>query len=186
MRDLLGRELNVVCEDNNLTISLSTSDIEIIKDVLNQETNYGFSLVIFSERIQNLPSECHNFISVEREKSGMFESEIATDKKTKAWPIAIIFGLFAIIGILAYFPWVDAFKIEIFTKALDAIKTFEVFDSTVFAYILGSVQAFGSWDLFGIQVLMVIATLLVKWIYKIDFNDYIDKFYVKIPMSFQT
>ena len=54
----------------------SYRDIEIIKDVLNQDTNYGFSLVIFSERIQNLPSECHNFISVEKEKSGMFESEI--------------------------------------------------------------------------------------------------------------
>ena len=31
---LLGRELNVVCEDNgNVTMSLSTSDIEIIKEI---------------------------------------------------------------------------------------------------------------------------------------------------------
>ena len=31
---LLGRELNVVCEgDNNLNVSLSTSDIEIIKEL---------------------------------------------------------------------------------------------------------------------------------------------------------
>ena len=31
---LMGRELNVVCEDdNNITISLSTSDIEIIREI---------------------------------------------------------------------------------------------------------------------------------------------------------
>ena len=31
---LLGRELNVVCEENNnITISLSTSDIEIIREI---------------------------------------------------------------------------------------------------------------------------------------------------------
>lgn len=31
---LLGRELNVVCEDdNNVTMTLSTSDIEIIKEI---------------------------------------------------------------------------------------------------------------------------------------------------------
>ncbi len=33
---LLGRELNVVCEDNNnVTIALSTSDIEIIREIRN-------------------------------------------------------------------------------------------------------------------------------------------------------
>lgn len=55
----------------------SYRDVEIIRDILNQGINYGFSLIIFSDRLQNLPSECHNFISVEKEKSGIFESEIA-------------------------------------------------------------------------------------------------------------
>ena len=32
---LLGRELNVVCEDSGITMSLSTSDIEIIKEIRN-------------------------------------------------------------------------------------------------------------------------------------------------------
>ena len=30
---LMGRELDVVCEDNNITMSLSTIDVEIIKEV---------------------------------------------------------------------------------------------------------------------------------------------------------
>ena len=52
-------------------------DVEIIKDILADEENYGFSLLIFSEKLQNLPSECKNFINVNKERSGIFESEIS-------------------------------------------------------------------------------------------------------------
>lgn len=52
-------------------------DVEIIKDILSDGSNFGFSLVIFSEKLQNLPSECKNFINVYRERSGIFESEIS-------------------------------------------------------------------------------------------------------------
>ena len=30
---LLGRELNIVCEDNNFLLKLSTSDVEIIREI---------------------------------------------------------------------------------------------------------------------------------------------------------
>ena len=52
-------------------------DVEIIKDILVDEENYGFSLLIFSEKLQKLPSECKNFINVNPEESGIFESEIS-------------------------------------------------------------------------------------------------------------
>ena len=52
-------------------------DVEIIKDILYDGTNYGFSLLIFSEKLQNSPSECKNFINVNAERSGIFESEIS-------------------------------------------------------------------------------------------------------------
>ena len=52
-------------------------DVEIIKDILDDNENYGFSLLLFSEKLQNLPSECKNFINVNRERSGIFESEIS-------------------------------------------------------------------------------------------------------------
>ena len=52
-------------------------DIEIIKDILNDNNNYGFSLLLFSEKLQNLPSECKNFINVNKDRSGIFESEIS-------------------------------------------------------------------------------------------------------------
>ena len=39
---LLGRELNVVCEDdNNIMMSLSTSDIEIIREIRNNSVLFN-------------------------------------------------------------------------------------------------------------------------------------------------
>ena len=52
-------------------------DVEIIKDILTDSENYGFSLMIFSDRLANLPSECKNFINVNKDRSGIFESEIS-------------------------------------------------------------------------------------------------------------
>ena len=52
-------------------------DVEIIKDILTDTNNFGFSLMIFSERLQNLPSECKNFININKERSGIFESAIS-------------------------------------------------------------------------------------------------------------
>ena len=52
-------------------------DIEIINDILNQPTNIGFGLMILSTKLQNLPSECKNFINVNPDVSGIFESEIS-------------------------------------------------------------------------------------------------------------
>lgn len=51
-------------------------DVEIVKDILIQQDNKGFGLIMFSDKLQNLPSECKNFINVNKETSGIFESEV--------------------------------------------------------------------------------------------------------------
>ncbi len=56
-------------------------DIDIIKDILKQEKNIGFGIIMLSNTIAGLPSECKNFISIGIKTSGMFESEISSDKQ---------------------------------------------------------------------------------------------------------
>jgi uncharacterized ion transporter superfamily protein YfcC len=73
-------------------------------------------------------------------------------------------------------PWSTAFGLDWFTKATTSVTSAKVFGSTIFKYILGNVQAFGAWDIFGVQVLMLIAALLVKWIYHIQTNDFLTSF----------
>ena len=56
-------------------------DLEIIKDAAAQERNCGFSLVIISPRLTNLPNECKTFISIGDQKSGIFENELVSNKQ---------------------------------------------------------------------------------------------------------
>lgn len=59
-------------------------DIEIIKDVLEQKINYGFSLLILNDKLTNLPNECMNFICVGHNNRGtIFEDELVTNKQKK-------------------------------------------------------------------------------------------------------
>lgn len=56
-------------------------ELEIIKDVCEANINSGFSIVIINNRLANLPNECHTFISINDEKSGVFENEIVSNKQ---------------------------------------------------------------------------------------------------------
>ena len=56
-------------------------DIEIMKDILEMPVNYGFSLIVISPRLVNIPNECKTFISIGDKKSGIFESELVSNKQ---------------------------------------------------------------------------------------------------------
>ena len=56
-------------------------ELEIIKDVCDQEINIGYSLAIINNRITNLPNECHSFISIGDKMSGLFENELVSNKQ---------------------------------------------------------------------------------------------------------
>ena len=56
-------------------------DIEIIKDVAETNINYGFSLIVISPRLINIPNECKTFISLGDKKSGVFENELVSNKQ---------------------------------------------------------------------------------------------------------
>jgi S-DNA-T family DNA segregation ATPase FtsK/SpoIIIE len=56
-------------------------DIELVKDVCEMPINYGFSLVVVSPRLVNIPNECKTFISIGDKKSGVFENELVSNKQ---------------------------------------------------------------------------------------------------------
>ncbi len=59
----------------------SVRDIELVKDVSEMQINYGFSLIVVSPRLVNIPNECKTFISIGDKKSGVFENELVSNKQ---------------------------------------------------------------------------------------------------------
>ena len=56
-------------------------DVELIKDISEMNVNYGFSLIVVSPRLINIPNKCSAFISVGDKKSGIFENELVSNKQ---------------------------------------------------------------------------------------------------------
>ena len=56
-------------------------DLEIINDVSEMPVNYGFSMLVVTPRLVNVPNECKTFISIGDKVSGIFESELVSNKQ---------------------------------------------------------------------------------------------------------
>ena len=56
-------------------------DVDIVKDICEMPINYGFSLLVISPRLINIPNECKTFISIGDKKSGIFENELVSNKQ---------------------------------------------------------------------------------------------------------
>lgn len=59
----------------------SVRDLDLVKDVAEMQVNYGFSLIVISPRLVNIPNECKTFISIGDKKSGVFENELVSNKQ---------------------------------------------------------------------------------------------------------
>lgn len=51
-------------------------NVEIISKVLNEERNLGFSIVVMSDGISDLPDECNNFIMADGDKSAIITNDL--------------------------------------------------------------------------------------------------------------
>ncbi len=69
----------IIADNNNVTKNTS-----IIKNLLNEDINYGFSILFISDKLSSIPNECTTFITVSGENgknSGMFENELISEKQ---------------------------------------------------------------------------------------------------------
>lgn len=96
--------------------------------------------------------------------------------KHKVWPLIVVFSIMFIILILSFISWTGAFNCTVFEDATEGVTKFEIFKFPLFAKLLGGVKAFGSWNLTELTAVIVLATLLLMFIYKIKFNEGFEAF----------
>ena len=65
---------------DNIEAIKSTS---LVKKILNYKRNLGFSIIIENDRLSTLPDQTHTFISVNKEKSGLFTNKLKVDDKNE-------------------------------------------------------------------------------------------------------
>ena len=106
----------------------------------------------------------------------MFNENVKGSEKSNTIPLIIVGALAILVTVLAYIPWKSVFNVDWFTTALTKVTETKLFGAPIFSYILGNVSEFGSWDLFGVQVVMLLAILVLQICYKVSIDDTIDSF----------
>lgn len=108
----------------------------------------------------------------------MGEEVKAADKKNvKVLPLVICVIILFVSLILAYIGWESAFGVTAFKDALAWIQDAELFNSKIYSHVLGgTIAAFGSWDLFIGGGLILIASMVIKFIYRIPFSKVVEEF----------
>ncbi len=59
----------------------SIRNVGIIRNVLSQKINYGFSLIINQDTLAKLPNECTTFINISKDNSTLIESSLYTNNQ---------------------------------------------------------------------------------------------------------
>ena len=103
------------------------------------------------------------------------------DKKVKSWPLVVVLLFVFVLVILGFVAWSTSFNITIFEDFHNWLLGLKIGDHAIFSYILGTeeigiVKALGLWDLFNIQIILIIASLIIALMYKVKFDDLIESF----------
>ena len=110
----------------------------------------------------------------ETKEIDIFNNNIKGSDKTNYIPLMIIGIVGILVSILAYIPWNTVFGVNWFSTALNKVVEFDFYGAKIFKYILGNVQEFGAWDLFGVQIIMILSMLVLMACYKVSFDELID------------
>jgi len=101
-----------------------------------------------------------------------FEIDTVKSNKEKAvkWPYIVGLILIVLTTILAYLPW-ETWGVTVFTSITDWVNGLTLFGVPIISYIFGDFTAFGSWDIFTMQFVMIFATLLIHWFGKMSLDE---------------
>lgn len=96
-------------------------------------------------------------------------------EEKKALPISVAFDVVLFLIVLGMVPWNGYFGFDGFAKFHDAITGFKVYDVSLFNAIVGStLSAFGTWSIYTVSVVLVIASIVLALIYKIKVDGMLE------------
>lgn len=138
----------------------------------------GLALLIFNT-IMYVQKKMPKKAKIDAEAMNSYVPEAVKAKESKAvktWPLVLILDLLFILMILSFISWTNVFKVDLFDDVTSAVTGFKVFGFPIFGKLLGTVNSFGNWTLNDLTLCIFIATLILALIYKVKFNDVMQRF----------
>lgn len=100
-------------------------------------------------------------------------------KDIKTWPLITILSILLVLLILGLVPWNNLFGISVFEDFHTKVSELSIKEFNIFTSLISTIfKAFGSWGELGSFmmeiVVLLIATLIIKIVYKVKFDEVIE------------
>lgn len=120
----------------------------------------------------------HNMLEKEKSKKDipLFDEKV-TEKTTKSYLPLVVASLFTFIFLLvACYNWSYAINFTGFEELYESIVAVEINGFPVLQNIIGNFSPLGYWNITEITMVIVIASLLIAWLYSLKLSDYMEAF----------
>lgn len=104
------------------------------------------------------------------EESILFLEDDNVSKKSTL-PMKILFILTIVIAVVSMYNWNTLLKIDVFESFYESLITIKIGDYQIFKNLLGLTNPFGYWDSYELVGLLIIASLVIGWVYSLKFKD---------------
>lgn len=91
-------------------------------------------------------------------------------------PLVIVTVLGMVLALVGTFSWSDMYGTKVFTNLYTGINNFTVLGYPLLKNILGSVTAIGTWSMQDVNIILIVLSLVLGWIYSIKFKDLLNAF----------
>lgn len=145
----------------------------------------GVALLIFyvSRHIKSVKDKKVKY-ELNADNDSLVVNEVKGDyKKVKSWPLIIVFAFLFVYTVIGVMPWNTLFKVDIFNKFHTWLVGLGTKDFSIFNNLISSsFTALGEWNSNSLgnymmpMIIMLILSLVVKFISHIKFDEYVDAF----------
>lgn len=96
--------------------------------------------------------------------------------KKSSLPFIIVTILVLLVIFIGQYNWYYSFKIEFFNSLHENITSFKIGNFAIFSKLLGGLSAFGFLGNYDVTVILILASLLIGWLYNVKMNDIFEGF----------
>lgn len=91
-------------------------------------------------------------------------------------PMIIILSLVVLLLVLGLYNWYYSFNVSFFTELHSKLMDIKLFGTDIVGKIFGSLSEIGYLSNYDISAVLLVASVVIAWIYSIKFDEFVDSF----------
>ena len=112
--------------------------------------------------------------------------KVDAKKGVSVVPLVVILALLLIAGMIGMYNWYYAFEINVFNDIYDSVMGVKIGDFAIFEHLFSGISQMGYWGNTEFSVLMIIAAILLAWIYRLKLNEFVEAFIAGVKKMMPT